>query len=132
MPRNHSKNHPQLIRDAKVVSSNPVASTKNTVQPHCYTVFFCLHRRVKAKSRITVGSCDEHPKMSLYFFPHLVGARKLCPWAETRRLDQKNAGNCSNFLHFLFVFSIFLSLFTAQQNLRKENKKYGYTMFTHK
>ena len=68
---------------------NPVASTKNTVQPHGYTVFFCLRWRVKAKPRITVGSSDEHPKIPLYFFPYPVGARKLCPWAETRRLDQK-------------------------------------------
>ena len=33
----------------------------------------------------------------------------------------KNAGNCSNFLHFLFVFSVPLSLFTAYQILRGDD-----------
>ena len=42
MPRNHSKNHPQLIRDAEVVGSIPVASTKTAVSPMVLRLFLIL------------------------------------------------------------------------------------------
>ena len=44
----------------------------------------------REKLRINVGSRDERPKEELDFFRLLVGVRKLCPWADPRRLDQKH------------------------------------------
>ena len=76
------------VRDAEVVGSIPVASTKNTVKPCGCTVFFVFCDSCE-KSRITVGSRDERPNVAINLFCLLVGARKLCLLADPRRLDQK-------------------------------------------
>ncbi len=49
------------VRDAEVVGSIPVASTKNTVQPCGCTVFFVFCDGCE-KPRITVGSREKRPQ----------------------------------------------------------------------
>ena len=50
--------------------------------------------------------------------PNRFGTQRS--WVRIPSPRPKNAGNCLNFLHFLFVFSIFLPLFTAYQILRAD------------
>ena len=116
MPRNHSKNHPQLIRDEMVVSSSRHLDQKYGATAWLHRIFLSS---LTGKSEITHyrGFARGARNEKLKKCTRIDERRRPALWAETRRLDQKNAGNYSNLLHFLFIFIYLFSHQTLQDEI---------------
>ena len=98
-PRNQEKNYALTLRDAKVVGSNPVASTKNPKMECSIFGFFCL-RNLRRDLRVGAVLREQNAlPYEAWIMKNLkakddvdnVGAGRAAKGANPRRLDQKHA-----------------------------------------
>ena len=105
------------VRDAEVVGSIPVASTKNTVQPQGFTVFFCPFATVVRKHALSWGRARNVRMDSWGNNAKLVGVSKPCPLGRCPSLRPKT---CENRLIFTgFYFFSMLSIKEMVKNTLK-------------